>query len=136
MITKWWPRSSCPYSKYRDEPDAEAHMYAFLQTWEANHVSQRLTEAEVERSKVAEFSMTLEGPAARWHAQHLPGSFATTTAVGALVHSRFTGSQHKTLANATTSILLQPERRTHCSRYKQLGNHNNCEREGNHRNNY
>ena len=29
-----------PYPKYRDDPDAEAHVYAFLQTWEANHVSQ------------------------------------------------------------------------------------------------
>ena len=28
-----------PYPKYRDDPDAEAHVYAFLQTWEANHVS-------------------------------------------------------------------------------------------------
>ena len=27
------------YSKYRDDPDVEAHVYAFLQTWEANHVS-------------------------------------------------------------------------------------------------
>ena len=39
-----------PYSylEYRDEPNAEAHVYAFLQTWEANHVSQRLTEPEAE----------------------------------------------------------------------------------------
>ena len=66
-----------PYPKYRDDTDAEAHVYAFLQTWEANHVSQRLTEPEAEWSKVAEFGMTLEGPAARWHAKHLPGSFAT-----------------------------------------------------------
>ena len=54
-----------PYPKYRDEPDAEAHVYAFLQTWEANYVSQRLTEPEPERSKIAEFGMTLEGLAAR-----------------------------------------------------------------------
>ena len=52
----------CPYSKYRDEPDAEAHVYAFLQTWEVNHVSQRLMEPDAERSKIAEFGMTLEGP--------------------------------------------------------------------------
>ena len=50
-------------------------MYAFLQTWEDNHVSQRLTDAEAERSKIAEFGMTLEGLAAWWHAKHLPGSF-------------------------------------------------------------
>ena len=71
------------YPKYRDDPDAEAHVYAFLQTWEANHVSQRLTEPEVERSKVAEFGMTLEEPTARWHAKHLPGSFPTFDALKA-----------------------------------------------------
>ena len=72
---------SYPYPKYRDDPDAKAHVYAFLQTWEANHVSQRLTEPEAERSKVAEFGMTLEGPAAQWHTKHLPGSFATFEAL-------------------------------------------------------
>ena len=66
-----------PYTKYRDDPDAEAHVYAFLQTWEANHVSQKLTEPEAEVSKVTEFGMTLEGTASRWHAKHLLGSFAT-----------------------------------------------------------
>ena len=70
-----------PYPKYRDDPDVEAHVYAFLQAWEANHVSQRLTEPEVEQSKVAEFSITLEEPAARWHAKDLPGSFATFEAL-------------------------------------------------------
>ena len=52
------------YSKYRDDPNVEAHVYAFLQTWEANHVSQRLMDAKAKRSKIMEFSMTLEGPAA------------------------------------------------------------------------
>ena len=42
-----------PYPKYRDDPDVEVHVYEFLQTWEANHVSQRLTEPDVERSKIA-----------------------------------------------------------------------------------
>ena len=55
------------YPKCRDDPDGEAHVYAFLQTWEANHVSQRLNTAEAERSKIAEFDMTLEVSAARWH---------------------------------------------------------------------
>ena len=59
-----------PISELPDDPDAEAHVYVFLQKWEVNHVSQRLTEPEGERSKIAEFSMTLEGPAARWHAKH------------------------------------------------------------------
>ena len=65
------------YPKYQYDLDAKAHVYAFLQTWEANHVSQQLNEAEVERSKIAEFGMTLEGPTARWHYKHLPGSIAT-----------------------------------------------------------
>ena len=28
-----------PYSKYNDEADVEAHLRAFLTTWQANHVS-------------------------------------------------------------------------------------------------
>ena len=35
---------------YRDDPDVEAHVNAFLQTWEATHVSQCLTEVEAEHS--------------------------------------------------------------------------------------
>ena len=62
------------YPKYRDDLDMEAHVYAFLQTWEANHVSQQLNDAKVERWKIAKFGMTLEGPAAWWHSKHLPGS--------------------------------------------------------------
>ena len=45
--------------------------------------SQRLTEPDAERSKIAEFGMTLEGPTARWHAKHLPGSFAMFEALKA-----------------------------------------------------
>ena len=56
-----------PYPKYRDEPGAEAHVYAFLQTWDANHVSQRLREEEVGRSKIMEFGMSLEGSTTWWH---------------------------------------------------------------------
>ena len=54
------------YLKYQDDPDAEAHIHAFLRTWEADHVSQWLTEAEAELSKIAKFGMTLEGPMAQW----------------------------------------------------------------------
>ena len=35
-----------------------------------------MTDAEAERLKIAEFGMTLEAPAARWHAKHLSGSIA------------------------------------------------------------
>ena len=38
-----------PYPKYNDEPDAEAHVRAFLTTWQENHVSQRLVEPEAEK---------------------------------------------------------------------------------------
>ena len=55
-------------------------MYVFLQTWEANQVSQQLTDVEAEWSKIAEFGMTLEGPTS-WHAKHLPRSFATFEAL-------------------------------------------------------
>ena len=68
---------SFQYPKYRDDPDAEAHVHAFQQTWEANHVSQRLTAAEEERSKIAEFGVTLEGPAARWHRTQDPSTITT-----------------------------------------------------------
>ena len=78
-----------PISERPEDPDAEAHVYVFLQKWEVNHVSQRLTEPEGERSKIAEFSMTLEGPAARWHAKHLPGNFATFEALKAKFLSLF-----------------------------------------------
>ena len=66
-----------PYSKYQDDLNAEAHVYAFLHTWEPNHVSQRLIDTKVERSKIMELGMTFEGPSTRWHAKHLHGSFAT-----------------------------------------------------------
>ena len=69
------------YPKYWDDPDAEAHVYAFQQTWEANHVSQRSTAAEAERSKMAEFGMTLEGPAARWHLTQDPNTITTFEAL-------------------------------------------------------
>ena len=34
---------SYPYSKYRDDVDAEAHIRDFLTTWEINHAAQRLS---------------------------------------------------------------------------------------------
>ena len=68
------------YPKYRDDPNAEAHVYAFLQTWEANHVSQRLIEPEAKLSKIVEFGITLEGPvgplarkASTWKLCHIRG---------------------------------------------------------------
>ena len=48
---------SYPYSKYRDDLNAEAHVYAFLHTWEPNHVSQHLTDTKVECLKITKFGM-------------------------------------------------------------------------------
>ena len=103
---------SYPYPKFQNKQDVEAHIRAFLQTREAkhifqrlteseakpskiaefelrwknqrrdgthkaNHISQRPTEFEAKQSKIAEFELSLEGPTARWHTQHSPGSFTT-----------------------------------------------------------
>ena len=49
------------YPHYSGETDAEAHAQSFLNVWSANHVSQRLSEAEANASKIAEFGLTLDG---------------------------------------------------------------------------
>ena len=41
-----------PYSRYNDEPDAEAHVCTFLTTWQGNHVSQRLSEAKTKNQRL------------------------------------------------------------------------------------
>ena len=51
---------SYPYPKYHDEADAEAHMRAFLTMWQANHVSQRLSKVDADKSKIAKFRFSLE----------------------------------------------------------------------------
>ena len=66
-----------PYPKYNDEPDVEAHVRAFLTTWQANHVSQWLVEPETEKSKIVEFGLSLDGQAAGWYTQHNLAYFAT-----------------------------------------------------------
>ena len=65
-----------PYPQYTDGPDAESHIRAFVSTWQANHSTQCLTVAEVEASKIAEFTLSLDGPAARWYFCHDSGEFA------------------------------------------------------------
>ena len=79
------------YPRYRDDPDAEAHVHAFQQTWEANHLSQQLTPAEEEQSKIAEFGVTLEGLAARWHRMQGP----STITIFADLKSKFLHFFHK-----------------------------------------
>ena len=65
-----------PYPRYADGADAEAHVRAFLATWQANHVSQRLAAAYVETSKIAEFGCLLMRkqrigtPSTHWGSSH------------------------------------------------------------------
>ena len=61
---------SYPYSKYKDGADAEAHIRDFLTTWEINHAPQRLSTATEDKSKIAEFVMSLYGPSTNWLAQN------------------------------------------------------------------
>ena len=37
-----YEKMSYPYPRYNDKADVEAHVRAFLTTWQANHVSERL----------------------------------------------------------------------------------------------
>ena len=61
---------SYPYSKYRDGVDAEAHIRDFLTTGEINHAAHRLSTTAEDKSKIAEFVLSLDGPLANWFAQN------------------------------------------------------------------
>ena len=60
-----------------DDRDAEAHIRSFLNTWQANHLTERLTVAEIDTSKIAEFTLSLDDPAAQWYSRHDPGELTT-----------------------------------------------------------
>ena len=64
---------SYPYPKYHDEADAKAHIWAFLTTWQTSHVSQILSEANADNSKIAEFGLLLEVKLANWYSPHEVG---------------------------------------------------------------
>ena len=66
-----------PYSKFREGADAEAHVRDFLTTWEINHGAQRLSAAAEDKSKIAEFVLSLEGYSANWFAQNGLRGFET-----------------------------------------------------------
>ena len=66
---------SYPYPKYNDEADTEAHGCGFLTTWQANHISQQLSKANANKSKIAEFRLSLHGQLANWYSQHEAGEF-------------------------------------------------------------
>ena len=61
---------SYPYSKYRDDADAEAHIRDFLTIWEINHAAQRLSATAEEKSKIVEFVLSLDGLSANWFAKN------------------------------------------------------------------
>ena len=59
-----------PYPKYNDEADAKAHVHTFLMTWQANDVLQRLSKSDVDKSKIAEFGLSLNAQSVNWYSQH------------------------------------------------------------------
>ena len=67
-----WDDDAMPYhySKYKDGADAEAHIRDFLTTWEINHAPQRLSTTIEDKSKIAKFVLSLDGPSANWFAQN------------------------------------------------------------------
>ena len=65
------------YLLYNGEADAEAHVRAFLTTWQTNHVSQRLTEANAKASEIIEFGLSLDDQAVNWYLQHDLATFPT-----------------------------------------------------------
>ena len=71
-----------PYPRYTDGLDAESHIRAFGSTWQANHSTQRLSLTEIAASKIvaskiAEFTLSLDGPAARWYSRLDAGEVTT-----------------------------------------------------------
>ena len=60
---------------YNDEAYAKVHVRAFLTTWQTNHVSQWLAEANANASKKAKFGLSLDGWAVNWYSQHDQGEF-------------------------------------------------------------
>ena len=59
-----------PYSKYEDGVNVEAHIRDFLTTWEINHGAQRLSMVAEDKSKIAEFVLSLDGPLTNQFAQN------------------------------------------------------------------
>ena len=61
---------SYPYPRYNGEADAEAHIRAYLTTWQANHASKHFKIIEANISKIAEFGLSLDGQLASWYSQN------------------------------------------------------------------
>ena len=58
-----------PYPNYNEEADAQAHVRAFRMTWQANHVTQRLSEADAYKSKIAGFGLSLNEQSTNCYSQ-------------------------------------------------------------------
>ena len=72
-----WDDMPYHYSKFREGTDAEAHVRDFLTTWEINHGAQRLSADAEDKSKIAEFVLSLDGYSANWFAQNGLQGFAS-----------------------------------------------------------
>ena len=62
-------RMAFSYPRFSGDTDVEGHIQLFLNVWNANHMVQQHPKAEVHALKIAEFGLTLDGRAARWHSQ-------------------------------------------------------------------
>ena len=66
-----------PYSKFQEGANAEAHVRDFLTTWEINHGAKRQSVVAKDKSKTAEFVLSLDGQFANWFAQNGLRAFET-----------------------------------------------------------
>ena len=55
----------------------QSHIHALVSTWQAKHSTQRPSALEIEASKIAEFTLSLDGPATRWYS-HLDAGEVNT----------------------------------------------------------
>ena len=65
------------YAKYNDKTNMDVHIRAFLMKWQANHVLQRLSEADANKSKIEEIGLSLEQQEANCYSQHEAGEFGS-----------------------------------------------------------
>ena len=52
------------YPRFNSEIHTTSHIWLFLNVWNSNHMVQLFPEAEAHKSKIAEFGLTMDGPAA------------------------------------------------------------------------
>ena len=59
-----------PYPRYNGETDAEAHICAYLTTWQENHASKRFRLIQANISNIADFGLSLDGQGVSWYSQN------------------------------------------------------------------